>query len=308
MIVNNSNKGISIVICCFNSSKLLPTTLRYVASLRIPESTLCELVLVNNNSSDNTIDVAKEEWSKYETNINFKIVNELEPGLIHARKKGIQESIYEIIVFCDDDNWLNNNYLEIALETMNNNPSIGALGGEGIAVSSIKLPEWFEEVKGAYACGQQWYGTGFCTERMYLWGAGLVVRKSLIDKVFESPFRLTGRSEGKLLAGDDSEICMRIILLGYELYYNGELSYKHFMTPLRLEKSYYDKMISGFNETNIILNDYLLMIIKMKNKGIKRFWVYFKDLLILSLVKFRFIQRPKRTILNIIRIKLITKM
>lgn len=297
------NEGISIIVCCYNSSELLPITLRHLALLKVPNNTPCELILVNNKSTDNTSDVARQEWSKYETSITLNIVNEFKAGLIFAREKGINSAKYEIIVFCDDDNWFKENYLLVALDTMNKNPTIGALGGNGEAVSNIDLPYWFERVKGSYACGKQWSKSGFCSERMYLWGAGLVCRKSILRRVFERPLRSIGRNGTKLLAGDDAEICMRIILLNYELYYNDALQYKHFMSSFRLEKKYYNKMVEGFQESNGMMYSYMVEIFKMKNKGINRYWAYSRDLILLFLLKMKLIKSPNRFVVNLFRIE-----
>jgi glycosyltransferase involved in cell wall biosynthesis len=297
------DNGISIIVCCYNSSELLPRTLEHLALLKVPKNAPCELILVDNGSTDKTSAVAIEEWRKYETSISLNIVMESKAGLIFAREKGINKAKHEIIIFCDDDNWLHENYLLVALNTMNKNSSIGALGGHGEAVSNIDFPDWFENVKGAYACGKQWPVTGFCSGRMYLWGAGLVSRKSLLLKVFDSPLRLTGRNGAKLMAGDDGEICMRILLMGYELYYNSLLNYKHYMQPFRLTQEYYIRMNQGFKDCNKIINQYRLEIVKKRNRGIKRYWVYVKDSIILFLIKFKFIKPLPRYVLNIVGVK-----
>lgn len=63
-----------------------------------------ELIIVNNNSSNKTTEAATEEWDKYELSIPLKIVFEPTPGLTHARQKGVSESSFSYVLFCDDDN------------------------------------------------------------------------------------------------------------------------------------------------------------------------------------------------------------
>src|SRR5438874_1022703 len=98
--------GISVIICCYNSSARLPKTLEYLASQEVPLNIYWEVIIVNNNSSDDTVIVAQKEWAKYKLRVPFKVVDENVAGTIHARKRGIAEASYELLLFCDDDNWL----------------------------------------------------------------------------------------------------------------------------------------------------------------------------------------------------------
>ena len=54
--------GISIIICCFNSASRIEETLRHVFSLSVPENLSCEILLVNNRSTDNTKEVASNTY------------------------------------------------------------------------------------------------------------------------------------------------------------------------------------------------------------------------------------------------------
>jgi len=301
--MNSLNKGVSIIICCYNSEFLIPNTLKHITDLKIPNSLSCELILVNNNCSDNTVSVAIKEWDRYNTKIDLKVIDEPVPGLIHARKKGVANCKYEIVVFCDDDNWLSSDYIMLITDAMDKYPKIGAVGGQGIAISSEEIPNWFYNEQSSYACGRQWDKTGFCSERTYLWGAGLTLRKRILEKVFETPFKLAGRSSNILLAGDDNELCMRILLMNYELYYMDNLTYRHFIHPKRLNKEYLNKMRIGFYNSFDVLNEYRLEVIKMKNPGVQRFWFYLKDMFFIILIKFKILKPLKRPLLNILKIK-----
>src|SRR5687768_14977198 len=97
----NANKnsieatGVSLVICCYNSALRLNETLECIFCLNIPVDFSCEVILVDNNSTDNTRLVALAAQQKYSHNeINFKVVAEPTPGLTSARRRGVQESKY----------------------------------------------------------------------------------------------------------------------------------------------------------------------------------------------------------------------
>jgi glycosyltransferase involved in cell wall biosynthesis len=240
----------------------LPQTLKHLAEQKVPENINWEVIVVDNASTDDTGDVALKIWNESGGNIEFKVVCESTPGLINARMKGVAESKYEYIIFCDDDNWLDENYVQTAFEIMKSNPKIGALGGQSEAVSDVDFPEWFDDYKSGYAVGKQAEQSGDVSSRMYLWGAGLVTRKSLMERVFdpEFPMLLSGRNGEQLMAGDDSEICARILLLNFKLYYSEKLFFKHFISSDRLGWEYRKRMYMGFEISYQILRVYFEFI------------------------------------------------
>jgi len=258
MITNLSN-GISVIICCYNSSARLQITLKHLALQQLPIDLQWEVIIVNNASKDNTIIVAKEEWRKYNLKqVGFKIIEQPLPGLSNARMKGVEEANYKYIVFCDDDNWLDSKYLTIAYNIMESNHNIGVLGGQGEAVSDIEFPYWFDEFMEGYAVGKQGLITGDITYRRYLWGAGMVTRRELFLKAFPTkyPSLLTDRKGNQLSSGGDSEFAMRLIMLGYKLFYDERLIFKHFMPKERLTESYRDRLFEGFKNSQLVLNEY----------------------------------------------------
>lgn len=148
----NSSFDVSIVICCYNSSTRIKTTLQYLSKQNF-DSIKCEIILVDNNCNDNTVQIAKSTWIDCKSPFPLRIEAEKQPGLSHARKKGVFAASGEIIIFCDDDNWLDEDYLRIAHETMTSNNAIGVLAGQSRAVSDVEIPTWFYSYYGNYACG-----------------------------------------------------------------------------------------------------------------------------------------------------------
>lgn len=224
-----------------------------------------EVIVVNNNSSDGTVLVAQQEWDKYLLpGVGFSIVNEQKPGLNNARQKGVQAANYEYLIFCDDDNWLENNFLAIAYDLFKTKPGIGAAGGQCIAEpeNGFTLPPWFEDYQNNYAIGKQAEISGDITKRGYLWGAGLITTKTIFNKCITAafPFLLTDRMGNLLSSGGDTELCSRIILCGYSLYYDERLVLKHFIPGNRLSVDYLDKLLKGINETHAQLSKYYNLI------------------------------------------------
>jgi len=210
-----------------------------------------EVIIVNNNSTDNTSEVAQYEWGKYKSSIPFFIVDEHQPGLSYARKKGIYTARYEYVIFCDDDNWLASKYVKIAFGIMELNPIIGVLGGKITAVCELNPPEWFEDVKNNYAVGLQNSESGDITSRGYVWGAGMVLRRSTYLNLEQLGFKtfLADRQGNHLSSGGDAEICMWYIIAGMKLWYAERLTLKHFIPKERLQIDYFNRLKESFVES-----------------------------------------------------------
>jgi glycosyltransferase involved in cell wall biosynthesis len=249
-------KGVSVVICCYNSAAKLPETLRHLALQAIPENLQWELVIVNNNSSDQTAAIANSVWKQYAAPTTCTIVDEGTAGLSFARKKGVDIARYEYIIFCDDDNWLASDYISEAYQVLETRPTVGAVGGQSKAVTEngTVFPDWFEKHQGNYAVGKQSDVSGDITARKYLWGSGIAFRKRLFMEAYKKHGSLlTDRTGKELSSGGDAEFSMRIILLGYRLYYQEEMLFEHYIDPSRLQVAYNDQLTAGFDHAFKVL-------------------------------------------------------
>ena len=257
--MNILNLGVSVVIPCYNSSKRLRDTLFHLARQKVPNNIKWEVIIVDNASTDDTAEIAHRLWYEFNTKTDFKVVKQPIQGLSAARRKGFESAHYEYIIFCDDDNWLQEDYVRLAYDIMESNQEIGALGGRGVAECEIKPSEWFYDFQQYYAVGTQNEYSGDITEKKgYVYGAGSVIRKSawinLMEKEFS--FLLTGRKGTSLSSSEDSELCYALRLLGYKIWYDERLTFKHFMTKKRLSWEYFLKLVSGANESAAINKAY----------------------------------------------------
>lgn len=259
---------VTVVLCCFNSAVRLQPTLEHLVNQRLKPELNYELVLVDNNSNDETSGLAANIWRSFNTKINLNLVRETVPGLSYARKTGVEAAKGEIIVFCDDDNWLDENYLQIAFDFMKNHPQVGVVGGKGIAISSIEFPDWFTTYQGDYAVGVQALESGDVSSRGYVWGSGMVVRRHEILSLYNAGFSgsLTGRKGSDLQAGDDSEICKWYLIVGKSLYYNELLFFRHYIEAFRLTVEYNKKLNQGFSQSYKALNQYNFIINLLKRE------------------------------------------
>jgi glycosyltransferase involved in cell wall biosynthesis len=213
-----------------------------------------EIIVVDNNSSDNTSEVVKKEWMKYQLSIPFTLLQQPLPGKSYALDLGISKARFDIIVICDDDNRLAKNYLETAWQMMCRHNNIGVLGGQSFGMFESEKPFWFDEFQSAFVVGTQLNESGIANGRKYLWGAGMVIRKQILDQLNQLAFQpmLTCRKGDTLSSGGDSETCLLSLFLGYDLYYDSRLQFSHYIPAKRLSWKYCKKMITkGFAEPQI---------------------------------------------------------
>jgi len=92
---------ISAVICTYNRCKSLQGTLDSLLHQEMCDNFEYEVIVVDNNSNDNTRDIVTGFIPKF--NGKLKYVFESNQGLSNARNRGICEATGEIIIFTDDD-------------------------------------------------------------------------------------------------------------------------------------------------------------------------------------------------------------
>ncbi|MBC7890464.1 MAG: glycosyltransferase family 2 protein [Ferruginibacter sp.] len=254
--------GISVIICCFNSASRITPTLQHLFAQKNISLSSWEVIVVDNGSTDHTAETALLTWEDFGLNKPaFKVVAETKPGLSAARLKGIDESFYDYVLFCDDDNWLDENYLSLSLKIMLSNPFIGVLGGTGNPVFEDKEPPYFWENQfHTLAVGVQSEIEGDITdERGVLYGAGMILNKAafkiLLEK-FRFQFQLSDRVGGSLLSSGDHELCLALKKVGFRIFYSQQLNFKHFIPKHRTSIEYYKKLFRAFGMSYALLHVY----------------------------------------------------
>jgi glycosyltransferase involved in cell wall biosynthesis len=263
--------GVSVIICCYNSESRIVKTLEFIKNQRFKKDIQLEVVLINNASTDNTEKNAKSYWEKSGSRFPLEIYYQPIPGLTAAKSMGVEKANYEFLLFCDDDNWLSENYVETVFDILKNRPNVGVVGGRSEAAFEEELPFWFHTYQHNYAVGVQALNSGIISSRGHVWGAGMTFRKSIYLNLLEAGFHhgLIGRKGDKLSAGEDSEICKWFLLAGYDLYYDERLFFYHFIPQNRLTKSYLERMREGFSvaQPRLDLYDRVLAQKSQKSKN-----------------------------------------
>jgi glycosyltransferase involved in cell wall biosynthesis len=252
-------QGISIVICCYNSETRIKETLEALQAQEVDNDIKWEILLVDNNSNDKTVEVSQRIWDINNVT-TFRIISEPQPGQAFARRKGIKESRYEIISFIDDDNRVCRNWVSTVLEIFAKHPECAACGGAGSAVFEKSEPFWFKKYQDNFAIGPQGAQSGYVEERRsYLYGAGFSLRKKSYELLISSNFPAiqSGRlSKSHRGGGEDSELSFCLVILGFKLWYDSRLKFDHYMPESRMTIDGLIELQKGFGRDEVVLSMY----------------------------------------------------
>ncbi|MBN1950895.1 MAG: glycosyltransferase family 2 protein [Bacteroidales bacterium] len=257
MANNETERGVSVLICTYNGASRLEPTLQALLNQEKAGNIPWEVVLVDNASSDRTAETAQKIWGN--AGIPFRIISEPNPGRDNALRTGFKNVQYEFVCNVDDDTWVCRDYVSLVWEIMNQHPEVAVCGGYGIGEFEVTPPAWLKQFETALAIGAQADQTGYMTsDRNYLYGACAVYRKSLWDKLLEINFQffLSGRKGKQLNSGEDFELCQAWKMLGYKLYYDNRISFRHYMPEGRLTWSYFRKLYKAFGRSDLVTQQY----------------------------------------------------
>ena len=261
--------------------------LTHIAALETPTGLDWELVLVDNASTDGTSEWVKELMSAQSWDFKLNIIQELRPGLNHARVTGARTAHHPWILFCDDDNLLHADYLVHWNNVLLLNNNIGAVGGRGLIETDAPLPDWFQQFSHSYALGPQANQSGIMPKGSALYGAGLFIYKQPLLELFDKGFQvvMSDRKGKSLASSGDLEWCYLIQLLGYRIYYEDKLIFRHKINSGRLTWAYYILLKRGIASGVGLLAAYRFALDKHNSNS---FFVlyYIREMIISTLIHF----------------------
>lgn len=243
----------SIVICTFNpDERLLARCLAAVALLE-RDGLSTETILVDNNSTD-PIKTRRSVIESSHRIPNFRIVRAEKQGLIFARIVGIEQVNGRFIVFFDDDNEPHSDYLQALHQLIANYPTVAAWGPGNVWVDFIdgidgrireRAMSLFQERHDkhtSYACQRS-------LQDCYPYGTGLVISHlcamEYVKRVAAKDFSLVGRQGKRLSSGDDTQMVLCCVSMGYAAGISPLLKVNHIIPAIRANYGYLKKLTYG---------------------------------------------------------------
>ncbi len=234
---------LSVIICTYNRERFLGDTLESVASQSYPTSNY-ELILVDNQSTDRTAEICIAFASAHPS-VTFRYVKETNQGLSFARNRGIAESTGRILVFMDDDVFLEPEYLSSIDAHYALDSSMMANGTRVMVRYEGRRPEWmsryleplvghhdFGAIKRAYPNGK------------YPVGCSMAFRREALNVVGEFRTDL-GRKGATLGANEEKDLFARMRAAGLSVAYLPDAVLTHRIDDRRLDLSYVKRQAVG---------------------------------------------------------------
>jgi glycosyltransferase involved in cell wall biosynthesis len=250
------NLYLSVIICTHNPRPgYLRRVLEALRGQTLPRDQW-ELLLID-NASDR---VLADEWD-LSWHLRARHVREDELGLAAARLRGIAEAKAVNLIFVDDDNVLEPNYLEVALRIGREWPQLGVWGGSIVPEFEVEPPAHLQKYLRFLALREvrsaRWSNVATCADAEP-WGAGMCVRTNVAlayrEHYQQAKIQLTDRSGKDLICGGDTEICYVACEIGSGMGLFPELCVTHLIPRERLMDEYLMRLIEGTDTSHHLLS------------------------------------------------------
>jgi glycosyltransferase involved in cell wall biosynthesis len=239
---------VTVILCTHNRCKSLDRTLESVAASRTPDSVAWDVLVVDNNSQDQTREVVTDFSRRYPG--RFLYLFEPRQGKSHALNAGIRKAGGSLLAFIDDDVTVEPTWLGNLVEVLHDERWAGA-GGPIRPEAGFSPPRWLS-ASGKYALApfalfEPRAGAGELREAPF--GTNMVFRKAMFEKYGgfrtdlgpspESEIRIGKGSRREPRQNEDTEFGRRLLAAGERLFYVPSAVVYHPVQEDRLHKQYH---------------------------------------------------------------------
>lgn len=241
---------ITVAICTWNRCALLERTLEQMIALEIPPDVGWELLIVENNCTDDTVAVA----SRFRPQLPVRIVSEPMPGTSHARNRALRAATGDYILFTDDDVLVDKEWIVLFVSAARRFPEAVAFGG--------RIEPWFpERPDDDFLAAFDYLRRGFCGLNYdrpegplqpgdYVYTANMGVRRAAIRELqFNTELGPSPAHVG--VVNDDTDFVDQLRRSGHEVIWVPAMRVQHYVDPSRMTLRYLLKFASGKGRTLI---------------------------------------------------------
>ena len=129
----------SVIIPTYNRSHSLARALRSLSELDFPRDQW-EVVVVDNNSTDDTKQIA--EAARSSMALNLRYVKEERLSFTVARHTGAAAAEGDILLYIDDDVTVETGWMKAVIEGFQSDSKAGMVGGPIKPIFEVDPPEW----------------------------------------------------------------------------------------------------------------------------------------------------------------------
>lgn len=238
----------TVAICTYNGEDRLPKVLERLRLQLHTEQFSWEVVIIDNNSTDNTAGIIQNHQADWPEAYPIKYCFESEQGIAFARRLAIKEAQGPLVGFLDDDNLPNSTWVSAAYSFGQTHPQAGVYGSQILGDYEVEPPVNFYRISVSLAIVERGQEPFRYHPRKWKFpaGAGMVVRKQAwLENVPAHPF-LKGVCATSLSSkGEDTETILYIRKSNWEVWYNPEMLIHHHIPKWRLERDYLLNLFKG---------------------------------------------------------------
>lgn len=228
---------LSVVVCTYNRKEYLLQCLKNIVESSI-DSSKFEVLVIDNNSCDETASLVSEFVQKFKNIFYFKETNQ---GLSYARNRAMREARGDFLLYLDDDALVNSHGLEHLFDFLTQNTDAAVIGGKCVIKYLDKKPDWItkkgEDWIGAYDFGNETIEINRSSMKKRIVrlpiGACFCVRKDFLSSIDGFDCKL-GRIGDKLLAGEETLVNFEALERGMRIVYLPGIFVDHLIQPERL--------------------------------------------------------------------------
>jgi len=239
---------VSVAICTWNRSALLRQTLDDVTRLEVPEGVAWEVLVVNNNCTDDTPRVLEA----FAGRLPLRVVFERKQGLSSARNAAVREARGAYIAWTDDDVRLEQQWLAAYVAAFRARPDAAFFGGPIHPEFEREVPPWLAQVwsRVATAYGERALGPDpirFDGQQLTPFGANYAVRAD-VQRHHPYDTRL-GRRPGGMVLGEEIALAQALIAEGLEGWWVPDARVRHFVPAHQMNTRYLRRYFRGLGQT-----------------------------------------------------------
>jgi glycosyltransferase involved in cell wall biosynthesis len=239
----------TVLIATYNRAALLDETLAWLARMRVSPTLAWDVIVVDNNSSDDTRAVVERHILRFP--VRMRYVFEPAQGRSSALNTGIAQATGVVLVFTDDDVRVVDGWLDAATAPLlGGEVSIAYSGGPVRPIWGAPPPPWLDLARGdlwGTIAIQDHGAEPFVYEerRKVPLGANMAARRELFQKI--GGFRADlGRTGGRLVLGQEvPELLMRARGAGLRGMYVPAMEVHHHVPATRLTPAYFRRWWFG---------------------------------------------------------------
>lgn len=238
----------TVAICTYNGERRLPAVLEGLRSQRHTDSFAWEVIVVDNNSHDNTAAVVRSYQQGWLPSVPLIYTFEPQQGIAFARRHAIRLAKGPLIGFLDDDNWPAPDWVAEAYQFGCRYPQVGAYGSHIDPHYESPPPPGIE----AIACCLAIVNRGTTAhpyppeEWRFPAGAGLVIRqRAWVESQPPAPLLAGVCGDHLQSKGEDLESLTYLRRAGWEIWHNAAMRIVHAIPRHRLEADYLLRLFQG---------------------------------------------------------------